>query len=477
MNTIFVEFLKKYLQLQTDIDENSFQKYNYLIAEKFFFEYFFPNTFYEVLIADNLYYLILSKKKQKLFIFDRNLKYKRFIDLTSIKKIYSNGKYSFVLHFYEGSFSINKLRILFFSFLEKEKFLKDVFTDEKECRDFLLKKVILLNFLSNDEKIEMSLANQFIMLSKKILKRKTEYYPKIYYNRDVNEFFDYNTKDFVSVRNSQNKNNNFVKKRSSQFKLNFFARKFSKKLFFVFNNYKIYDYYFKKIFYGINIVKYEQDYYEDLIDKNILSDLELNSNMIRYKRNNNYKDCNRIDNLTEKYVTEINLSNQEDELSIEFFIKNGFKRKFRKALSINYSNTDTSFLNNLYEFEEKIKPDNPNKEEKDVIKRYSLDNQNEEFFNNNLNPNERGDSGNELNRGIKRQRHVEHKKLKNYLDDSSESKNSLEESILLKSDFEKVSFEVNICYYFSKDPKIIDIHKDGIFSIYKKGKVNLYLNI
>lgn len=465
MNSIFVEFLKKYLHIQTDFEENTFQEYVFLISEKFFFEYFFPNNFYEVLITDNLYYLILSKNKHKLFIFDKSLKFKSYIDLTAIKKIYADGKYSFILHFYEDLFHFAKLKISFFSVLEKERFLKDIFTDKKDDKDFLLKKIILLNFLSRNDRIEMSLVNSLIMLLKKILKRKSNYYWRILYNKDVNGYFDYNTTDFSSI-NIPNNNRNITNRRSSQFELNFIAKKFSKKLFFVFNNYKVYDYFFRKIFYGINIIKYKYKKYKAIFDDCVLRDFEYNINIIDQNTNNS-----NFNNFIKRY-DDTKMKNYESNLLEEFFNKNDFKKKLRKAVSIDYTNADSNFLNYLYEIEAKNKSDKSNKEEKDLIKEYNLDKQHQDLVDNSKISIDRSNSEDEPNRNVKRPRHnVEHKKLKNYSDEFSDSKNSLEDSISLKTDFEKVSFEINICYYFSKEAKVIDVYKDGIFTIYKKGKV------
>lgn len=442
------------MYIQASCDEKDLEEYVFLISEKFFFEYFFPNSFYEVLFQENLYYLILSKNKLKLFIFDKSLKYVSFIDLTAIKKIYTEGKYSFILHFFDDLFPIPKLKLSFFSVFEKERFLKEIFTDKKDDKELLLKKIVLLNYLNKEGKMEMSLLNDLIMYLKKILKRKSKYYPKIFYNKDVYDYFDYNTLNLNinNDRNAKNKKN----RRISQFELNLLAKKFSKKLFFVFNSYKIYDYFFSRIFYGINIVKYKAKKYKAIYDDCILREFEEGIN----EDSNNKASFN---------------SSKDTDLSEEFFNKNDFKRKLRKAVSIDYTNVDTKFINYPYELESMNKSDNSNKDEKDLIKEYNLKKQNEELDYTQVDS-DRKNSEDGLNENVKRARHnVEHKKLKNYSDEFSLSKNSLEESITINTDFEKVSFEVNICYYFSKELKVLDVYKDGIFTIYKKGKV--YLNI
>jgi hypothetical protein len=448
--------LKKYIHIQANSDEKDLQVYVYLVSEKFFFEYFFPNKFYEVLLSDNLYYLILSRNKLKLFIFDKSLQYVSFIDLTAIKKIYAEGKYSFVLHFYDDLFPTPKLKLSFFSILEKESFLKDIFTDKKDDKELLLKKIVLLNFLSREGKMEMALLNDLIMFLKRILKRKSKYYSKLFYNKDVYDCFNYNTNDF-NINSSNVKNRK--KRRISQFELNFLAKKFSKKLFFMFNSYKVYEYFFSRIFYAINIVKYKYKIYKAIYDDCILREFEevVYENMINKTSNNN-----------------ISYDSNENDLSKEFFNKNDFKKKLRKAVSIDFTNADNKFINHFYELESKNRSDNSNKFEKDLIKEYKLSNQNEESYSHE-DILDRKNSEDDLNANVKRARHnVEHKKLKNYLDDFSSSKNSLEDQITIKSNFEKVSFEVNICYYFSKETKLIDVYKDGIFTIYKKGKVNFF---
>ena len=70
----------------------------------------------------------------------------------------------------------------------------------------------------------------------------------------------------------------------------------------------------------------------------------------------------------------------------------------------------------------------------------------------------------------KRLRHNVEKRAKHH-DELAESKNSLDDSLGVKSNFNKVSFEINIMYFFSKENKILDVYSDGIFTIYKKGKV------
>jgi len=402
-----------------------------------------------VLIKDNLYYLILSKNKLKLFTFDKNLKYVNFIDLTAVKKIYKEGKYSFILHFYDDLFYIPKLKLSFFSILEKERFLKDIFTDKKDDRELLLKKIVLLNYLSKDGKMEMSILNYLIMYLKRILKRKSNYFSKLFYNKDVYNYFNYNTLDLNVNNGYVNKKNN---RRISQFDLNLLAKKFSKKLFFVLNSYKIYDYFFSRVFYGISIVKYKPKKYKAIYDDCILREFEDGfSNVMNINESNN--------------------SLKNSDLSEEFFNKNDFKRKLRKAVSIDYRNLDTKYNNYLSELESKSKYDNSNKDENDLIKEYNLEKQNEDP-DVPLSNIDRKNTEDDLNASIKRTRHnVEHKKLKNYSDEFSLSKNSLEDPITINSDFEKVTFEVNILHYFSKESKILDVYKDGIFTIYKKGKV------
>lgn len=447
-----MEFLRKFLSIQTNNDENNIEKFVYLVSEKFFFEYFFPNNFYEILIEDNLYYLSLSRNKLKLIIFDKSLKYISFLDLTAIKKIYTEGKYSFILHFYDDQFHIPKLKLSFFSILEKKRFSKDIFTDKKDDNELLLKKIILLNFLSKEGKMDMALVNHLIMYLKKILKRKSKYYSNIYYNKEVYSYFDYNTTDFNDNKSNINCNK---KKKISQFELNILAKKFSRKLFFVFNSYKIYDHFFSRIIYGIRIVKFKYNVYKSIYDDCILREFE-EGIVDSGKRISDDKEC------------KIPI---EKDLSEEFFIKNDFKRKFKKAVSIDYTNADSEFINLFYELESKTVSDNTNinKDEKDLFKEYNFSKQGKDIQEENI---VRKSSEDLLSGNVARARHnVEHKKIKNYTDEFSLSKNSLEDPITIKTDFEKVSFEVNILYYFSKESKVIDVYKDGILSIYKKGKV------
>jgi hypothetical protein len=71
-----------------------------------------------------------------------------------------------------------------------------------------------------------------------------------------------------------------------------------------------------------------------------------------------------------------------------------------------------------------------------------------------------------------RMRHNIEKRAKNNEDLANSSKTSLDDSLGIKSNFNKVSFEINIMYFFSKENKILDVYSDGILNIYKKGKVN-----
>lgn len=71
----------------------------------------------------------------------------------------------------------------------------------------------------------------------------------------------------------------------------------------------------------------------------------------------------------------------------------------------------------------------------------------------------------------KRLRHNKEVRAKHHED--AQSKGSLDESLGIKSNFNKVSFEINIMYFFSKENKVLDVYSDGIFTIYKKGKVNI----
>lgn len=444
--------MKKYLHIQTDIDENNVHESIYLISEKFFFEYFFPNNFYEVIIAENLYYLILSKNKLKLFIFDKSLKYKSFFDLTTIKKIYSDGKYSIIFHFFEDQSQFLRLKLTFFSILEKENFLKNIFEEKKEDQEIHLKKILLLNFLSQNNKLEMALVNQLIMFNKNILKRKSKFCSALYFNKDIYGYFDYNTKD-ISINEE---NTNKYSRRISQFELNMIAKKFSKKLFFVFNNYKILDQFMRKIFYGINIIKYKYKYYKSIYDDCVL--LEFENNLI----NENFINENETKNL--------NLNKTfESELLKDIFNKNDFRRKLRKAVSVDYDTEDNNLINLLDKKNNIL--DNAGGIKKDFSRDLILNNkQNEEFINCSNSSIGRSNSEEEFNSNKKRLRHnVERKK--NNCENFNNYRNSLEESITIKSDFEKVSFEVNLCYYFSKESRVINIYKDGIFTIYKKGKV------
>jgi hypothetical protein len=75
-----------------------------------------------------------------------------------------------------------------------------------------------------------------------------------------------------------------------------------------------------------------------------------------------------------------------------------------------------------------------------------------------------------------RMRHNIEKRAKNNEEQLNNSKTSLDDSLCVKSNFTKVSFEINILYFFSKENKILDVYSDGILNIYKKGKVNrLYI--
>lgn len=55
--------------------------------------------------------------------------------------------------------------------------------------------------------------------------------------------------------------------------------------------------------------------------------------------------------------------------------------------------------------------------------------------------------------------------------DPSASKSTFNVSLSVESNFTKVYFEINVIYYFSKEPKILEVLSEGIFNIYNKGKV------
>lgn len=364
------------------------------------------------------------------------MQYEYFIDLTAIKKISSDGKYSYLLNFYDDLFKYSRLRLTFFSIIEKERFLREIFTIKTIEKDFLFKKKVLLKYFTKNDKINIARVNELIIYMKKILKRKSYYFYELYYNVEIFDYFNYSSE---KVRNKQKENIN--------------KNKFSRKFFFIFNSYKLHDSFFKYIFYGIKNVKYKYRDYKALYDDCILRDLE---------------DIKVIEKISENAISVLINKNEEKEILDHFLKKNDFKKKLRKAVSIDLTNknhnygdladNDQSIINNELLFEESRHINR----EFDGYKENTI-----------IDLNCSAISEDDLS-NIKRQRHnVEHKKQKNYVDefDFNVSKISLDETLNIKSEFEKVSFEVNLCYYFSKEPKILEIYNSGIFTIYKKGKV------
>ena len=383
---------------------------------------------------------MFSKYIHKCFIFDKNFYYKNLIDLTSIKKISSDGKYSFAINFFGSLSEGSKLRITFLSQMEKEKFLKEIFSNDKNNLDFYFKKIVFVNFFCKNEKLDISMVNNLINYMKMKLKKKTKYYHRIYYNKDVYEFL--NSSNFSRIINKNSFNFKTKNKNNNEYQVLHESIKIQKNIFFLFNSYKICDVIIKNIIYGIKIIKQKQKYlkeiYEDFLLNEIDNESDNNKNIITCKNINNNLLINKRKSKNLDYLPNI--------------LNKNLKNKFKKALSL----IDEK-KNNIKKFSREFN--------NNYIKKSSMN------FNDIIE--ETIDSIEDTRNSLQRFRHIQIKAKIIVHNEENISNKYIFDSLIIKNDFEKVSFQINILYFFSKESKILDVNKEGIFNIYKKGKVIL----
>ena len=265
-------------------------------------------------------------------------------------------------------------------------------------------------------------------------------YHRIYYNKDVYEFL--NSSNFSRIINKNSFNFKTKNKNNNEYQVLHESIKIQKNIFFLFNSYKICDVIIKNIIYGIKIIKQKQKYlkeiYEDFLLNEIDNESDNNKNIITCKNINNNLLINKRKSKNLDYLPNI--------------LNKNLKNKFKKALSL----IDEK-KNNIKKFSREFN--------NNYIKKSSMN------FNDIIE--ETIDSIEDTRNSLQRFRHIQIKAKIIVHNEENISNKYIFDSLIIKNDFEKVSFQINILYFFSKESKILDVNKEGIFNIYKKGKVIL----